>query len=90
MYMYAPLCAWCPGRPEEGTGSPGTGVMDNCSSHVSAENQIRSSAKVASVLNHSSLYSPERNKILHKANEKVSQSEDYGHLGGNFIQRLTF
>lgn len=27
MYLYALCHAWCPGRSEEGTGSPGAGVI---------------------------------------------------------------
>ena len=32
-------CAWCPQRPEESTGSPGTEVTDGCECPVGAGNK---------------------------------------------------
>ena len=32
MTLYYYMCAWCPGRPEEGIRYPGTGVIEGCES----------------------------------------------------------
>ena len=39
--------AWCPWRPEEGTGVPGTVVMDSCKLPCGVVNQTRGVGEIA-------------------------------------------